>query len=174
MGRLTMNPMAHMDVLGTVILPLASLLFGGILFGWAKPVPVNSRNLNRPKQDMFWIALAGPASNVLLFVVGLVFLGLVHHQVFFTPSVPMMQMLIIFLQLNLYLAFFNMIPLHPLDGGKVIARFLPIKWNMWLEQNQYQLNMALLFLIIFGGLAVLAYPVNWIVNTSINLVTGGL
>ena len=72
MGRLTMNPLAHVDWVGTVGLPIVSIITGLPLFGWAKPVPVNPRNLKDPKNDMFWVALAGPLSNILLFLVGLV------------------------------------------------------------------------------------------------------
>ncbi len=170
MGRLTLNPMAHIDWLGTVILPIMAVLTSLPLFGWAKPVPVNPRNLDRPRQDMFWIALAGPASNVLLFVIGLVVLALLLRQNIIVPTQPLLQMLVIFLKLNLYLAFFNMLPLHPLDGGKVIARFLPISWDNWLENNQQMLSMALMLLVIFGGLSILALPVDWIVSKSIDLV----
>lgn len=170
MGRLTLNPMAHIDWLGTVVLPILAILTALPLFGWAKPVPVNSRNLERPRQDMFWIALAGPASNILLFLVGLVLLALIIRQDVIVPSQPILQMLVIFLKLNLYLAFFNMIPLHPLDGGKVIARFLPIKWDLWLENNQQALYGVLMLLVIFGALSILALPVDWIVSKSIDLV----
>ena len=72
MGRLTMNPIAHADVIGTIVLPIFAIVTGAPLFGWAKPVPVNPRNLKNPKTDMFWVAFAGPLSNVLLAVVGAV------------------------------------------------------------------------------------------------------
>ena len=171
MGRLTMNPMAHLDWVGTVGLPIMAILFGLPLFGWAKPVPVDPRNLKDSKNDMFWVALAGPLSNVLLFFVGLLgFYFLVH---FFNPSSlgsPIIQMLIMFLTINLYLAFFNMLPLHPLDGGKVLERFLPYHWNRWLEEHQYELNIALLVLILFGGLRYMAIPVEYILRFSLGLV----
>ena len=171
MGRLTMNPMAHLDWVGTVGLPIMAILFGLPLFGWAKPVPVDPRNLKDSKNDMFWVALAGPLSNVLLFFVGLLgFYFLVH---FFNPNSlgsPMIQMLIMFLTINLYLAFFNMLPLHPLDGGKVLERFLPYHWNRWLEEHQYELNIALLVLILFGGLRYMAIPVEYILRFSLGLV----
>ena len=177
MGRLTMNPMAHLDWIGTVGLPIIAILFGLPLFGWAKPVPVNPRNLKSVKNDMFWVALAGPLSNVLLFLVGftttylLVHLGGVH----LSASGPETKMLYIFLAINLYLALFNMLPLHPLDGGKVLERFLPYRWNNWLETHQYELNMALLVLILIGGLHILAMPVHFVLNRAmILLVEGGV
>lgn len=170
MGRLTMNPMAHIDWVGTVALPIMAILIPGLpLFGWAKPVPVNARNLDRPKQQMFWISLAGPLSNILLFLMGFVFLVFVYKQTFFIPTDLMYQMLGVFLRLNLFLAFFNLLPLHPLDGGKVIARFLPTKWDMWLESKQDVLQMVLLLLVIFGVLQILALPVNWIIGEADHL-----
>lgn len=170
MGRLTLNPMAHIDWIGTVALPIASFLTGLPLFGWAQPVPVNERNLAHPKQDMFWIALAGPLSNVLLFLMGLLVLFILAHQTLIVPSLPMRTMLEIFLRFNLYLAFFNLIPLHPLDGGKVLARFLPIKWEIWLDRNQQMLSMVLMLLVIFGAFRILALPVEWLVSNSWDLV----
>lgn len=170
MGRLTLNPMAHIDIVGTVILPIMAILTSMPLFGWAKPVPVNSRNLARPRQDMFWIAIAGPASNILLFLVGLVILAVLIRQNLFDVTQPMIQMSLIFLKLNLYLAFFNLLPLHPLDGGKVIARFIPIKWDTWLETNQMILSVILMLFVIMGVLRFLAYPVDWIVRYSVDLI----
>ncbi len=171
MGRLTLNPLAHIDWVGTVILPIFAILTPGMpLFGWAKPVPVNSRNLDKPRQQMFWIALAGPASNVLLFLVGLFFYYVAIKGFFFVPTEQLIHMILMFLSLNLFLAVFNLLPIHPLDGGKVISRFLPIKWDMWLEEKQHVLSMVLLLLVIFGVLKVLAYPVHWIIIVSTNFV----
>lgn len=164
MGRLTLNPMPHLDWIGTVALPIISIITHLPLFGWAKPVPVNSRNLRSPKNDMFWIALAGPASNVFLFLVGIVLVSILVRMPALSATPILLEMLKMFLLVNLYLAFFNMIPIHPLDGGKVFERFFPRSWNLWLEENQYYLNMGLLFLVIFGGFRYLAYPINIIAN----------
>jgi Zn-dependent protease len=171
MGRLTLNPMAHIDWVGTVVLPIMAILVPGVpLFGWAKPVPVNSRNLEKPRNGMFWIALAGPLSNVLLFIAGLLFLAVLVNQSQFVPSMQMNKMIYTFLALNLYLAFFNLLPIHPLDGGKVFARFLPLKWDLWLEKQQDTMQWILLLLVIFGGLRILALPVDWVLDNSIALV----
>ncbi len=171
MGRLTLNPLAHIDWIGTVILPISAILIPGIpLFGWAKPVPVNSRNLRHPRNDMFWVALAGPLSNILLFIVGLIFLAVIFKTQAFAPSVQMMKMFYTFLALNLFLAFFNLLPIHPLDGGKVFSRFLPLKWDIWLESKQDILQWILLLLVITGGLSILALPVEWILREAINFV----
>ncbi len=159
MGRLTMNPASHIDILGTVLLPLTAIFTGLPFFGWAKPVPVNPRNLAHPKQDMFWIALAGPLSNVILALIATVALGVVLA---YLPALGGSKSLLagiqIFIMINLYLAFFNMLPLHPLDGGKVLARFLPDEINRKLEDAQMYTGYILLALILLGGLAYLGMP----------------
>lgn len=160
MGRLTMNPMAHADPLGTWILPIAAIaLHSPFFFGWAKPVPVNERNLKRPRQDMFWVALAGPVSNLFLALVGTVLLAFVYAYFRGQPSGDaFVRLLETFLIINMFLCVFNLIPIHPLDGGKVLAPFLPATWNMWLENNQGSLNMGLLIFLLLAG-KVLAVPV---------------
>ena len=153
MGRLTLNPVAHMDFIGTLVLPLIGLM-GGIpfIFGWAKPVPVNSRNLNHVAKDMFWIAAAGPLSNVLLAVLSSVALIVLSGT---GVSEKIMMMLLAFGMVNIVLAVFNMIPLHPLDGGKVLARFLPARWNDVLESYQSMNMFILLGLMILGVIGFL-------------------
>lgn len=163
MGRLTMNPVAHMDIVGTLVLPLLAIVFSSpIFFGWAKPVPVNPRNLKNPRVDMFWIALAGPLSNILLAVVGAVAMGLWMRFVGASGlTQTILQLLDVFLGVNLFLAVFNIIPLHPLDGGKVLARFLPPEVNYKLEQNEHLTSLILLGLILTGALKILTIPVIW-------------
>ena len=173
MGRLTLNPMPHIDWIGTVALPIVAIITHLPLFGWAKPVPVNPRNLKTPKEDMFWIALAGPLSNILLFFIGVVAVFMIVRMPSLTAGPQLLEMLKMFLLINLYLAFFNMIPIHPLDGGKVFERFLPHSWNIWLEENQYYLNMGLLFLIIFGGFRYLAYPIHIVASFFWSLAVRG-
>ena len=175
LGRLTLNPMAHADMLGTFILPISSIIFSiPLFFGWAKPVPVNSRNLKNVKTDMFWIALAGPASNILLAVLSTVILYVVVR----TPALADYQKTILtFLQMfiltNLFLAIFNILPLHPLDGGKVLARFLPDSVNYKLEQNQQMTSLILMGLLIFGALNILRIPVFYIFNLLMGAVGTG-
>ncbi len=171
MGRLTMNPLPHIDWVGTVGFPVMAILFPGLpIFGWAKPVPVNPRNLKDQKNDMFWVALAGPMSNILLFLLGLVGFGLMIHVFHVAPQGPLMQMTVTFLYINMLLAFFNLLPLHPLDGGKIMARFLPYQWNRWLEDNQMQLNLVLLGLILLGGFRYLAAPFFMLVQLSMQFI----
>jgi Zn-dependent protease len=160
MGRLSLNPLVHMDMIGTLVLPLGAIIMGWPFFGWAKPVPVNPRNLKDVKNDMFWIALAGPASNVLLAIVAVIIMGIIQHVLpAYSFSAALFEVLDMFLIINLFLAVFNLLPMHPLDGGKILARFLPHELNQKLEDNQQFLSMALIACFIFGWLKYLAIPV---------------
>ena len=172
-GRLTLNPVAHMDFVGTILFPVVSIVLGSpYSFGWAKPVPVNSRNLKNPRTDMFWVALAGPMSNVLLAFVGAFLLAVIRIYLQFSLKSPVLSLLEMFVYLNLMLAIFNLIPLNPLDGGKVIARFLPAEVNYKLEQNEHISGMILLLLIFSGFLQFLIYPVHFLFSLFNNLARG--
>lgn len=181
MGRLTLNPLVHMDFVGTLVLPLISIFSissGGpsFFFGWAKPVPVSARNLKNVKNDMFWIALAGPLSNLLLGLIAAFIYVLAITRVGPDMQEPVKKLFVSFLITNASLAVFNMIPLHPLDGGKVLARFLPDSINSKLEQNEHITSMILLMIFISGLGVVLSYPVRWIAQVLLSLaafVTGG-
>lgn len=175
-GRLTLNPMVHIDWIGTVALPLASIIFGiPIFFGWAKPVPFNPRNLKNPRTDAFWIALAGPLSNLLLAALAALFVSIaVRTQMLGNYSSAALELTKVFILTNLFLAFFNLIPIHPLDGGKVLARFLPTHINYKLEQNEQMLSLLLMVLIFSGALRVLSIPVMWAYNTMMTAALSGL
>jgi Zn-dependent protease len=165
MGRLTMNPLVHMDLIGTFILPLMAILNPGfgIFFGWAKPVPVNERNLKNPRVDMFWIALAGPASNLLLALVSAgIMWGLTKTMITSAYYKPAIEFFNVFISINLFLAVFNSIPLHPLDGGKILARFLPHSINYKLEQNEHVTSLVLMGLILLGAMKFLVIPVQFL------------
>ena len=158
-GRLTLNPIAHADILGTVILPLVAIAMNFPVFGWAKPVPVQTEFLKNPKKDMFWIALAGPLSNFILAIAG----GFLFF-VFYALSFPKEFFMIgeSFIYINLLLGFFNLIPLHPLDGGKVISRFLTVRGRQFLENMQGYSSYILIALFILGGFQYIALPAYWL------------
>jgi len=124
MGRLSLNPVKHIDPFGTILLPLILFMMGGFIFGYAKPVPVTTRNLRNPKIDMIWVALAGPAANIFLALVG----GVLILTLKFIPDAAAgwfagnLSFLIFF---NCLLAIFNLLPVPPLDGSRVLGALLP-------------------------------------------------
>lgn len=163
-GRLTLNPFAHADLLGTVIFPIIGVITG-FFFGWAKPVPINERNLKNPKKDLFWIALAGPLSNIFLALVMAILMGFMAK---FFGGLEMRKTLTdlgqIFIFTNLSLAVFNALPLHPLDGGKIIARFIPDTADRWLEENQFMLFIVLMVILQTRFSVILLAPIKILFN----------
>jgi Zn-dependent protease len=151
--------------MGTLIFPVMSIVLGApFIFGWAKPVPVESRNLKNVRTDMFWIALAGPLSNIFLAIVTTFIWGIVMKMGLFPSYSEGIQMFATtFIGTNVLLAVFNLVPLHPLDGGKVIARFLPASVNYKLEQNE-QISGIILMVLLFSGvlMTILSFPLNFL------------
>ncbi len=154
MGRLTMNPLSHIDPIGTFLFPLIGMATGVPLFGWAKPVPVDARNLKNPRTDMFWVALAGPGSNIFLGIIGSFILVLAlkffGSSTYFGAISELMQT---FIAINFVFAIFNLIPIHPLDGGKVLERFISPALNSKLLEHQSMFNIILLVLFLTGFLS---------------------
>ena len=172
LGRLTLDPLAHIDWVGTVLLPGLAFFMQWPLFGWAKPVPVNPGNFKDPVRDMFWVAFAGPLSNLFLALVG-TFLLVVAFAFNFDSvagSQPFLGMINLFIVINLFLGFFNLLPLHPLDGGKIWGRFLPYGLNSFLEKNQMMLSFGLVAFFLLGGFFILATPVYWVHGHLLNVV----
>lgn len=135
MGRLTLNPLKHIDPIGTILIPVALLVVGSpFLFGYAKPVPIDFRKLNHPKRDMIWVALAGPVTNILLALVSVVILAATMHWFIDLPwfAEPLALMCQASIIINLVLCIFNLIPLPPLDGGRVAVGLLPgpMAWQL--------------------------------------------
>tara|TARA_B100001564_G_scaffold79723_1_gene64006 strand:- start:500 stop:1117 length:618 start_codon:yes stop_codon:yes gene_type:complete len=144
-GRLTLNPLSHLDPFGSMM-----ILFVG--FGWAKPVPVDSRYLANPRKDMMKIAFAGPASNLLLALVGGILIRLTGY------AGPLTSMLILFTQINISLAVFNMIPIPPLDGSQIFSGIM-IRRNpqlvMQLQMYGPQILMGLILFGMFTGVSII-------------------
>lgn len=161
-GRLTLNPAKHFELWGSFVLPL--LLFfvsaGRLMFGWAKPVPFNPLNLKKPKRDTGLIGLAGPASNFLVALVFGIFIRLiVHFQVISLARViPFFDLIV---QINLMLGVFNLVPIPPLDGSKILFSLLPRsagRFILFLEQY----GMIFLFAFIFFGFQYLTPIISWL------------
>ena len=146
MGRLTLNPIPHIDLMGSIIVPLILLISGtGFIVGWAKPVPYNPYNLRDKKNGEMLVALAGPASNLLLALVfGIIIRILLIQGIGMDSSIILFFSVIVFL--NILLAIFNLVPIPPLDGSKVLFHFLP--YSMRNVREILERN-GILFLIIF-------------------------
>jgi len=127
LGRLTLNPIRHIDPIGTVILPLTLLLLTSFVFGWAKPVPVDPRRLRSPRRDMALVAAAGPASNFAQALVWTGLLGLAwnYHLTQAAWAIPLLLMAQAGIVINLVLGILNLLPVPPLDGGRILTSLLP-------------------------------------------------
>ncbi len=173
-GRLSLNPLRHVDPFGTVMLPLILALTGAPIFGWAKPVPVNSARLRNPRWHMAIVAAAGPASNIVLAVLAGLVVGLVSHNATAGHPAPVITFiltnLVNFIAINLFLAVFNMIPIPPFDGSKVLAGFLPpVIAEKFRRLDRYALPFMMILLVVLPQIApsaniiarVVVPPVTW-------------
>jgi len=163
-GRISLNPVRHIDLIGTIIVPLTFFILSkltmgaGFLFGWAKPVPVNFTNLHRPKRDMLWVAAAGPAANLFMaFSWALVIkFGIAIPDSSF--ATPMILMGIAGIQINVILMVLNLLPLPPLDGGRMAVSLLPHRIaHQFARLEPYGL-IILLLLLFSGVLGAVVWP----------------
>jgi Zn-dependent protease len=169
LGRLTLNPLAHLDWIGTVLFPLVAMSTGLPLIGWAKPVPVLWRNLRHPRRDFALVALAGPVSNLLLAAVAAAILVPLEHLVGFGPGLGSTVAigLATAVSLNVLLAVFNLIPVPPLDGGNVLAGIVPeaaARVVDLLRPYGFLILYGLLLTGVFGAIVrpVQAYILGWL------------
>lgn len=152
LGRLSLNPLVHIDPIGTIVFPLIAIVTGVPLIGWAKPVPVDMRNLREPKRDFAIVAVAGPVSNVLMAAAGGVAMAGLFGEA--REAIQMGNMfafgLFYFVLINVLLAVFNMIPIPPLDGGNVLIGILPDRLGALVEQLR-SWGFVLLYVLLLSG-----------------------
>ncbi len=162
LGRLTLNPLKHIDMIGTVLVPLVLLFLGGFIFGWAKPVPINPRNFKNPRRDMALVSIAGPLSNFLMAIIWAVIMkfGLIMMGHGIKAGLPVMLMGQAGIMINLVLMFLNLIPIPPLDGSRVIAAMIPMKWLYYYDRIE-PYGFVILILLIFTGV------LGWIIGPGI-------
>lgn len=160
-GRLTLNPLRHLDPFGSVILPLLlAILPGGIIFGWAKPVPYNPYNLKDPKKGGMMIAAAGPVSNFLVAgVFALVYRFALETAVLY----PLLPFLTIIVVINVVLGVFNLVPIPPLDGSKVLFGLLPYRFTPLMHALE-RYGFAILIFFIFFAISIISPIISFIVN----------
>ena len=162
-GRVSLNPLRHIDPFGTVALPLillglTKLVGGGIIFGWAKPVPVNFANLRHPKRDMLWVAAAGPLSNFVMALIWalLVKIGLSLPENYFALPLALMGAAGVFF--NIVIMVLNLVPLPPLDGGRILVSLLPQRMAWRVARIEPYGFMILILLLLTGVLGYVLWP----------------
>ena len=173
LGRLTLNPLRHLDPIGTI----AIFVFG---FGWARPVPVNAGNLRRPKRDMIWVALAGPVTNLLLAIFSALLLrglGLLETtsvgdmDLFRVIATPLQMMAGFSLYINVLLGVFNLLPVPPLDGGRILTGILPERQAALISRLEPFGFVLIVFLVFFTDVwSLLLQP---LIYTLVALLSGG-
>jgi Zn-dependent protease len=188
LGRITLNPLRHLDLVGSLLLPILLVVAGGPVFGWARPTPVDARKLEHPRRDLMRVTAAGPLSNLLLAVVAALILGVAvrvlgpeAREVAYLsllrdldgasvlPHFPLMFTLVQLAFLNGFLAVFNLIPIPPLDGGHILLQLLPPDWARRLAAVRPFGFMIVLALAMLNVLSLLVLPIYVALSLIINL-----
>jgi Zn-dependent protease len=188
MGRLTLNPIAHIDPVGTIIVPLMLFIFskGTFIFGTAKPVPVNFYNLRHPRRDSALVSAAGPATNVIIAFLSILLLVLIYKiSIAFTSSafigqkiiIPLNKMLQYSVSFNIFIAAFNLLPVPPLDGGRIVTSLLPTKHSYQFSKIE-PYGIFIVLILWFTGIArYIIVPIQLFIELIIRmflLPVGGL
>jgi Zn-dependent protease len=168
MGRLTLNPIKHIDPIGTILVPAFLFFTSGFVFGWAKPVPINFNALRSPKRDMLWVAIAGPASN---FIMALLWLILIVVAININSQL-LVDMGQVGVQINLVLAVLNLLPLPPLDGGRVVSSLLPGGLSYQFNQLEPYGLYILLALLFIGVINSVIFPIVVYIQTLMFSIAG--
>jgi len=171
-GRLSLNPLVHIDIIWTVIMPLITLIIGGIFFGGAKPVPVDPRNFKHQDKGMALVAFAGPFSNILLAILFSFSFSLIYKNFAATANTSVLNILTMLqagIIINLFLAFFNLMPIPPLDGSRIIKLFLSYEAGL----NYYRLeSYSFILIIVFWRLGFFKYFVGIPATMFYNFLLG--
>ena len=159
LGRVSLNPVKHIDLLGTIVLPIVTLALSPFMFGWAKPVPVNFNNLRRPKADMLWVAAAGPGSNLAQLGVWAVVAWVLARTVSPTGLAGGFWLAVADagIKVNIMFALLNLLPILPLDGGRMVASVLPNRMS-YAWQSTERFGMVILLVLLFTGV------IGWVLN----------
>ena len=164
-GRVSLNPFHHIDPIGTIVIPLVSLALGGFLFGWAKPVPINFGALRNPKKDMLWVAIAGPGSNLIMALFWAFMLKIATMMPGSYFASPLTVMANMGVQINIVLMMLNLLPIPPLDGGRVMVSLLPARRAYQLAKIE-PYGIIILVVLLFSGI------LGGIIGPLINITRG--
>lgn len=160
LGRLTLNPIKHIDLVGTIIVPLLLLSMGGFIFGWAKPVPINWRNLKNKRRDIIFVSISGPLTNGLMAL----FWAAIYQLIAHSHQAPTDEIMALFLMsqigilVNAVLMVLNLIPIPPLDGSRVLSAFLPGRWSYHFDRIEPYGFFILIILFYLGILSAIMDP----------------